>query len=250
MKTKKLFLIAAMLLMSVCSFAQNGNNPLKGDVNEDGTVDVADLVSVIQIMKDAGGAVGEKMYYWYAGVNGGNAVTGDNFTNVASRIAESQIPETGSVTASSQYVYIVMPETRHISSLTNANGATVGYDCVDAFGYHIYKTSERVNGTINYATAETIYYWYVGVDQPTGVDSSWRTSNSDAGFTKTVTIGAGFTWFAYPDTWTYIAKDSYNDRFDFNAFVPAATKTSIPGYIILKGPKMSSGDIITITFSK
>ena len=199
MKTKKLFLIAAMLLMSVCSFAQNGNNPLKGDVNEDGTVDVADLVSVIQIMKDAGGAVGEKMYYWYAGVNGGNAVTGDNFTNVASRNAESQITETGSVTASSQYVYIVMPETRHISSLTNANGATVGYDCVDAFGYHIYKTSERVNGTINYATVTTNYYWYAGQTQPTSQSSV--TAQDDVAFTNnnwhTINVNTTYT-FANP----------------------------------------------------
>ena len=170
MKTKKLFLMAAMLLTSVCTFAQN-STPLKGDVNEDGTVDVADLVSIMKIMKDAGGAVGEKMFYWYAGVNGGNAVTGDNFTNVASRIAESQIPKTGSVKASGQYVYIVMPERRHITSLTNANGAAVEYDCVDAFGYHIYKTSERVNGTFNYATAETIYYWYVGQTDPSTMTS-------------------------------------------------------------------------------
>ena len=74
--------MAAMLLMSVCTFAQDNNTPLKGDVNEDGTVDVADLVSVMKIMKDAGGAVGEKMYYWYAGVNGGNAVTEANFIDV------------------------------------------------------------------------------------------------------------------------------------------------------------------------
>ena len=107
MKTKILFLMAAMLLMGVCTFAQNNNTPLKGDVNEDGTVDVADLVSVIKIMKDAGGAVGEKMCYWYAGVNGGNAVTEANFTDIASKIAMSQIPKTGSVTAADQYVYFL-----------------------------------------------------------------------------------------------------------------------------------------------
>lgn len=207
MKTKKLFLMAAMLLMSVCMFAQN-NTPLKGDVNEDGTVDVADLVSVMQIMKDAGGAVGEKTCYWYAGVNGGNAVTGDNFTNVASRIAESQIPKTGSVKASGQYVYIVMPERRHITSLTNANGAAVEYDCVDAFGYHIYKTSERVNGTFNYATAETIYYWYAGQTQPTSMTSNptvddsnftnnkWHTLGNATTIAKTITGGtSGSDWY-------------------------------------------------------
>ena len=79
---KKLFtILAAMLLTSVCAMAQsNDATPLKGDVNEDGTVDVADLVAVMTIMRDGGGAVGEKMCYWYAGVNNGNAVTDENLT--------------------------------------------------------------------------------------------------------------------------------------------------------------------------
>ena len=65
MKTKKLILLAAMLLMNVCTFAQSGT-PLKGDVNNDGKVDVADIAAIIAIMKNGGGT-GEKVYYWYVG---------------------------------------------------------------------------------------------------------------------------------------------------------------------------------------
>ena len=65
MKTKKLFLMAAMLLMSVCTYAQS-ETPLKGDVNGDGKVDVADIVAVIEIMKNNGGTT-ETKYYWYIG---------------------------------------------------------------------------------------------------------------------------------------------------------------------------------------
>ena len=46
---KRIFTFAAMLLMSVCTFAQSGT-PLKGDVNGDGKVDVADIVAVIEII--------------------------------------------------------------------------------------------------------------------------------------------------------------------------------------------------------
>lgn len=53
MKTNKLFLIAAMLLMSVGAFAQSGNSQ-KGDVNGDGKVDVADIVAIIEIIKNGG----------------------------------------------------------------------------------------------------------------------------------------------------------------------------------------------------
>ena len=63
---KRIFTFAAMLLMSVCTFAQS-STPLKGDVNGDGKVDVADIVAVIEIMKNGGGTAGETRYYWYCG---------------------------------------------------------------------------------------------------------------------------------------------------------------------------------------
>ena len=68
METKKYLLMAAMLLTSVCMFAQSNNNePLKGDVNEDGKVDVADIVAIVEIIQNGGGTSGETTYYWYAG---------------------------------------------------------------------------------------------------------------------------------------------------------------------------------------
>ena len=68
MKTKKIFLMATMLLMSMCSFAQSGNGkPLKGDVNGDDVVDIADVVAVLKIMKDGGGTAETPVYYWYVG---------------------------------------------------------------------------------------------------------------------------------------------------------------------------------------
>ena len=87
MKTKKIFLVAAMLLMSVCSFAQNNNIPLLGDVTGDGKVDVADIVAILKIMKDAGGTAGGTTYYWYAGqtqpasMTSNPTVDDSNFTN-------------------------------------------------------------------------------------------------------------------------------------------------------------------------
>ena len=51
MKTKKFLLMAAMLLTNVCTFAQSENNePLKGDVNGDGVVDISDVVQLVNII--------------------------------------------------------------------------------------------------------------------------------------------------------------------------------------------------------
>lgn len=62
-----LLTFAAMLLVSVGAFAQSGETPLKGDVNEDGVVDVADINAVIAIMKNGGGTGEGTKYYWYVG---------------------------------------------------------------------------------------------------------------------------------------------------------------------------------------
>jgi len=183
MKAKIFFLLAAIMLSCVSAFAQSGPiDPAKGDVNGDGVVDVADMVSIIKIMKDGGGAIGEKQAYWYAGTNGGNAVTADNFTDVASKIPESEIPAAGFVTANGQYVYIVLPETRHIESLTDVNNADVEFTCTDVMGYHIYKTTELINTQINYTIAQTVYYWYVGQEIPTSQSSV--TTQDDVAFTN------------------------------------------------------------------
>ena len=86
MKTKLLIMLAAMLL-SASAFAQSESTPLKGDVNGDGKVDVADINEIIKIMKDAGGTAGETVYYWYAGQTQPTSMTSNptvddsNFTN-------------------------------------------------------------------------------------------------------------------------------------------------------------------------
>ena len=64
MKRIYLFVLTAlMMLMSTSAMAQN--ETIKGDVNGDGVVDVADIAAVIKIMTENGSI--EKKYYWYAG---------------------------------------------------------------------------------------------------------------------------------------------------------------------------------------
>ena len=63
MKQKLLMMLAALMLMGTSAMAQS--ETLKGDVNADGVVDVADIAAVIKIMADNGDI--EKTYYWYVG---------------------------------------------------------------------------------------------------------------------------------------------------------------------------------------
>ena len=74
MKTKIFALFAAMmLLVGTTAMAQSGDTKtsrtteteIKGDVNNDGVVDVADIAAVIAVMHEQGTV--ETQYYWYAG---------------------------------------------------------------------------------------------------------------------------------------------------------------------------------------
>lgn len=74
MKTRFFFLLLAAVLLGGVSVKAQSDTPLKGDVNEDGKVDVADIVAVIKIMKNNGGTT-EKVYYWYIGATNPSTIS-------------------------------------------------------------------------------------------------------------------------------------------------------------------------------
>ena len=70
MKTKIFFFLATLMLCCASVFAQSGNNePLQGDVNEDGFVDVADIAAIIDIIKNSNN------YFWYVGQTNPSTMT-------------------------------------------------------------------------------------------------------------------------------------------------------------------------------
>lgn len=75
---KRLFVVlaAVFVLVGMSANAQvknddpkrvDGETSIRGDVNEDGIVDVADINAIIEIMKNGGGTGGKTIYYWYIG---------------------------------------------------------------------------------------------------------------------------------------------------------------------------------------
>ena len=115
MKTKKLFFFAAMLLMSVCGFAQSGGgDPITGDVNEDGVVDVGDIVAVIDIIQSNTPIT----YYWYVGTTKPTSLTYDGVTTVSSYQAQQTYTNNSGAKA---YIYV----------LTNSDKTVDFYDPSD-----------------------------------------------------------------------------------------------------------------------
>ena len=87
MKQKLFMMLAALMLLGTSAMAQS--ETLKGDVNADGVVDVADINAVIKIMTEANDP---GVYYWYAGW------TEPTAANIATIINETYPSAKGSTT--------------------------------------------------------------------------------------------------------------------------------------------------------
>ena len=186
MKTKKLFLMAAMLLMSVCSFAQNNNTPLKGDVNEDGQVDVADIAAVINIMKNGGGTTDGKLYFSV----GTTAPTASNYTTANN--ATTTIPTTETYwnnSGAKASIYILVPSNKTITIVDASIQSPYAFTedtSVTITNHKVYKTTARIanGGGIKITITDApVYYWYVGNTKPTSVDiNNIQTSATEIGW--------------------------------------------------------------------
>ena len=138
-------IFAAMLLVSVSAFAQSGNNePLKGDVNGDGVVDVADIAALIAIIKN--NAAPQTTYYWYVGTT---PVDGNNYTSIASQV--TSIPKTKKIKLNNEYLYIVAPADKTVTVVDrdgfgtametyNSSTGTFTHAFTTVNGYAIYKS--------------------------------------------------------------------------------------------------------------
>ncbi len=154
-----LMTFAAMLLVSVGAFAQSSETPLKGDVNEDGVVDVADINAIIAIMKNGGGTGESTTYYWYVGHENPMKMTSitplpsnDASEGAGWRTIGTTLPtysKSNPLWISSNYIstatskstmYVALPSDE-IKSRNDINGADVTGD-----GWTIGTTKKTLNG--------------------------------------------------------------------------------------------------------
>ena len=148
MKKGILMLLAAVLLGSANVFAQSGNSePLKGDVNGDGIVDVADINAIIKIMKDGGGTeiVGDCFYFGTTKPTVANYKTLPGVIYTYTSIGEA-FGATATV-AAGETIYMLCPTAwmQGINvAIELADGNVINFsdeiDVTTVSGYTIYKT--------------------------------------------------------------------------------------------------------------
>ena len=167
MKTKITFLFTALLLtlFSINANAQSNTTPIKGDVNGDGKVDVADIVAIIEIMKNGGGTSGETIYYWYIGQTDPSTMTSispivtDN-SSPGWRLIGTTLPTYSSsnmlwngdtnniIFENRDYYYIAVPN-ESIKIYNAANGSvmdvyeTVTQKNIEGVTYYVYKSNNK-----------------------------------------------------------------------------------------------------------
>ena len=134
MKQNFLILLAAMLLISVGAFAQNGNNePLKGDVNGDGKVDMADVTMLIDIILGRSGTEPvnppeEPTYHWYVGTTKPTAVDNPTVWRTTNDDAGFTIQPNIS---SSDKIWVAYPDSWTLE-ITDIDGYGVAEDWISA----------------------------------------------------------------------------------------------------------------------
>ena len=188
MKTKFFFFLAMLLMSSVGAFAQNETNtPLKGDLNEDGKVDAADVVVLVDIiMKNGGEAGGDAIYYWYAGPDMLTSVTvpgtnADNECGYGWHVIEGNPTsiETGELgTSDCEKInwVLAVPTKFGLNAISNGEDITDAYDVstvttADGIEYRVFRQISATKKTdIIFVkgndTGEQKYYWYSGQENP------------------------------------------------------------------------------------
>ena len=170
---KRIFmLLAVVLLTSASAMAQSGNNSqLKGDVNSDGSVDVADIVAVIDLIQKGQGT-GEAGYFYL----GTTKPTAENFTTLAGAVATyTSIDEavgTKVSVAAGETLYMLCPTswTKEKSvALEDEGGETVNFsndvDATTIPGYSIYETSAWKASSTATLKASPLYWFGITINK-------------------------------------------------------------------------------------
>ena len=242
MKQKFLVLLAVVLLSCASAFAQSGNNnPLKGDVNEDGQVDVADIAAVIDIMKNGGGTTDGKLYF-YVGT--------EKPTSLSQATIVNSYPAEQTYTNNSgkkSHIFVLTNSDKAVTFINpelDAPVSQVDVDKTTISGYNIYETAV---GTANNQsiiiriTDAPVYYYYAGWTLPT-VDNVNEIINEEypAESGSTVMHKAG-------KKTTSKSEMSYTDNTLYNANAKVAYYVLVPPTQTIVDPEDNSSVLSVFT---
>ena len=185
---KRIFaILAAVLLTSVCAMAQsNDATPLKGDVNGDGMVDVADIVAVIDVMEKGGGGgeEPEPTYTWYQGMGTEEEIQTQSYIDGLSYNQVTKPANDSALTLSRGYNVLIFPSSWGTPPFGGTADYSKQFEPYTADELNIENPSDKtvfvieaasdgiayIKFNYNVEEPEPTYYWYVGTTKPTSLD--------------------------------------------------------------------------------
>ena len=206
MKQKILMLLAAVLLSCASTFAQSGNNgALKGDMNGDGRVDVADITAIVDIvMKGEAG-------YFYLGTTQPKAENYQTIPGVvASYMSIGEALGTTASVAAGETLYMLCPAGWMKGEnviIEDEDGNSVSFsddvDNVTISGYAIYKTQTWNDAATIMLKASTYDYYFGQATEDQIQNQSYINSliNNMSGKPTQLDIKEGFNILIVPKTW-------------------------------------------------
>lgn len=201
---KKILLLFVVMLGTLGAYAQSNTTPIKGDVNGDGVVDVADINAIIAIMKDGGGTVTEHKNNCYIGVTKKEVFTEDDLNQyVAERPSTITIP-------AGQWGTWIYPASwgKPISAISNLSQ----FDEVSAFNYSDLKLPNGYTGMWIELSSETTYTltwpeytWYKGMATEQEIQTQsyidGLSLNQTTKPTETIVMNPGYNVCIFPESW-------------------------------------------------
>jgi len=167
MKTKKLLLIAAMLLLGVGSFAHSNETQYRGDVKEDGVVDVADINAIIAVMRNREGIGEETKKYLYIGPT---QPTEDNYQSLATEVTSYNDRYEYTQPTRSR-IYVLVADDLSVSIQGASTGGHIGTQEVTSVnipGHKVYITGAiSTNAKVYLDLGDIWKHYYFGTTQPT-----------------------------------------------------------------------------------
>ena len=170
-----------MLLTTICAFSQS-NQTLKGDVNEDGFVDVADISSIIDIMASGEVTLKTPTYYWYVGVIKPTDPTNseqnsglNKWTSLGDSLPTENIKVVGKDNNYDDHIWYIAAPTDagfRLWNATNADSDESGWSTsifyVGSVSYTLWTCKVLGWQAVEWLHYEgnTKYYWYVGLKKP------------------------------------------------------------------------------------
>lgn len=152
---------------SISASAQDSGTPLKGDLNNDGKVDAADVVTLVNIITNGGETGGETKHYWYVGET---MPTEENYKSIATEVTSYDDRYEFTPSSERTYVYVLVAADMSIAFIEPTLMAEIDIielTDVNIAGHKVFRSGPKIYGLVYIDVGDEWKHYYLGTTKPT-----------------------------------------------------------------------------------